>query len=160
MRNLFDLRVLLGLFAASVAAYAFYASLDWPFRTALFPRILAVPLFCLALAEVVMSLTIGENKNRGHAVDFELTTTVEPALAAQRTVAIIAWIMGFFFLILAAGFPLAVPVFVVLYLRVVGREPWALTILLTFVSWLFVEGLFSRFLNIPFPDGWIFVLFQ
>lgn len=155
MRKLIELRVLLAVFTACLATYALYASLDWPFRTALFPRLIAIPLLFLAIAEMVMILALGEEKNRSHAVDFELTSTIEPALAARRTLSVIAWILGFLVLILAAGFPVAVPVFVFLYLKAAGREPWALTILLAFVAWILVEGLFVRFLNIPFADGWI-----
>ena len=158
MRKSIEIRVLLAVFAAGVAIYAVYASFGWPFRTALFPRLIAIPLFLLAIAEVVMALTLGEQKNRSHAVDFELTNSVEPALAARRTLSIIVWIFGFLVLILAAGFPLAVPIFVFLYLKLAGRESWGLAVVLTFVAWILVEGLFVRFLNIPFANGWIAAL--
>ena len=59
--------------------------------------------------------------------------------------------------ILAVRFLLAVPVFVFAYLSA-GRESWALTIVLTALSWLFMEGLFNRFLHLPFSEGWIFGL--
>jgi hypothetical protein len=88
-------------------------------------------------------------------VDFELTKTVEPALARKRTLVIVTWIVGFLLLILAFGFPLAVPIFVFGYLRIAGREPWTLSIVLTLVSWIFMEGVFDRLLHLPFPEGWI-----
>jgi hypothetical protein len=158
MRRLLNLRCALGLAVACVAAYALYASWNWPFRTALFPRVIALPILILALVESALSVWSLETAREGHAVDFQLTDTVEPALARQRTIAIILWTVGFMALIVLVGFPLAVPIFVFVYLRIAGREPWTLTIMLTAMSWLFMEGLFNRLLHLPFPEGWIFAL--
>lgn len=158
MKALVNLRFVLGLATAYIAGYAVYASLHWPFKTALFPRVIGIPLLILALLEMALSIWGVEKEREGHAVDFELTTTVEPALARTRTLLIFAWILGFLVLILAFGFPLAVPIFVFAYLRVAGKEPWTLSIVLTVLSWIFMEGVFDRFLNIPFPQGWIFGL--
>jgi len=73
--------------------------------------------------------------------------------------AITGWVLGFLALILLLGFPLAVPLFVFLYLRFGGREPWLLTLLLTALSWSLMEGVFDRLLHLPFAEGWIFSLF-
>ena len=156
MNRFMSLRCALSLAVASVAGYALYASWGWPFRTALFPRIIALPIFTLAVIEWALSVWGSEKEHEGHAVDFQLTETVEPALARTRTIAIIIWTLGFMVLILLVGFPLAVPIFVFAYLKIAGREPWTLTIILTAVAWLFMEGLFNRFLHIPFPEGVIF----
>lgn len=160
MRRLLNLRGVLSLTAVCVAAYALYASWSWPFRTALFPRVIALPILFLALTEWALSVWSSEKEREGHAVDFQLTETVEPALARKRTIAIIIWTLGFLVLILLVGFPLAVPIFVFAYLKIAGREPWTLTIVLTAVSWLSMEGLFNRFLHIPFPEGLIFGLWS
>jgi len=159
MKTSINLRFLLALAAALAAGYALYASWHWPFRTALFPRVIGVPLLGLALFEMALSAFSSEKKPEGHAVDFALTTEVDPTLAHRRTLAIFTWTLGFLVLILLTGFPLAVPLFVFLYLKVVGREGWGLTLLLTAISWLFMEGLFNRLLHLPFPQGWLFSLF-
>ena len=159
MKGLLHSRFLLALAGALIAAYAFYASLYWPFRTALFPRVIAVPLMALSLLELLLCAAGAELEREGHAVDFELTTDVDPATAHRRTLAIGTWILAFFGLILLVGFPLAVPIFVFSYLKLAGREGWVLTTVLTATSWLFMEGLFNRLLHIPFAEGWIFSLF-
>jgi hypothetical protein len=112
------------------------------------------------LIELALSVWGSEREREGHAVDFQLTETVEPALARKRTIAIIIWTLGFLALILLVGFPLAVPIFVFAYLKIAGRETWTLAIVLTAMSWLFMEGLFNRFLHIPFAEGWIFGLWS
>lgn len=160
MKALVSLRFILGFAAACIAGYALYASLHWPFKTALFPRVIGFPLLLLALIEMALSIWGVEKEREGHAVDFELTTAVEPALAQKRTLLICTWIIGFLVLIIAFGFPLAVPIFVFAYLRIAGRESWTLSIVLTLVSWIFMEGVFNRFLHIPFPEGWILGLWR
>ena len=160
MRRLLNLRCALSLATACVAGYALYASWSWPFRTALFPRVVALPIFFLALIEWALSVWSIEGEREGHAVDFQLTDTVEPALARKRTIAIIIWTVGFLVLILLVGFPLAVPIFVCAYLKIAGREPWTLTLVLTAISWLSMEGLFTRLLHLPFPEGLIFGLWR
>lgn len=160
MKALVSLRFILGFAAACIAGYALYASLHWPFKTALFPRVIGFPLLLLALIEMALGIWGVEKEREGHAVDFELTTAVEPALAQKRTLLICTWIIGFLVLIIAFGFPLAVPIFVFAYLRIAGRESWTLSIVLTLVSWIFMEGVFNRFLHIPFPEGWILGLWR
>jgi len=160
MKATMNLRFFLALAATLVASYALYASMYWPFRTALFPRIIGVPLLILALVEMALSAFGTERQQEGHAVDFELTTSVDTAVARRRTRAIVAWTLGFLALILLIGFPLAVPLFVFLYLKVAGGEGWVLTLSLAALSWLFMKGLFDRLLHLPFPEGWIFSLWS
>lgn len=160
MKSTFSLRFFFSLAVAIMAGYALYASLHWPFKTALFPRVIAFPLLVLCVIEMVLSLVVAEKGREGHAVDFEMTTDVEPQIARKRTVAIFSWTIGFLALIVGVGFPIAVPLFVFLYLKVAGKERWGLTLLLTAFSWLFMEGLFDWLLHIPFAAGWLSFLWS
>lgn len=109
---------------------------------------------------MLLSVWGTEKQREGHAVDFELTTDVDPVVARRRTAAILAWILAFLLAIFLVGFPIAVPLFVFLHLKVAGKEGWVLTTLITAVSWLFVDGLFNRLLDLPFPRGWLFSLWS
>lgn len=160
MRRLLNFRYALGTATACIAGYALYASWGWPFRTALFPRLIALPILFLALIELALNIWSTESEQEGHAVDFQFTDTTEPALARKRTIAIIIWMLGFLMLILLVGFPLAVPIFVFMYLKVAGGESWTLTVVLTAISWFFMEGFFNRLLHLPFPEGLIFGLWS
>jgi hypothetical protein len=155
-----NLRSGLGLAAVCVAGYALYASWSWPFRTALFPRVIALPILFLGLIESALSVWSSEGEDEGHAMDFQFTDTIEPALARKRTIAITLWMVGFLALILLVGFPLAVPIFIFAYLKIAGREHWPLTIALTAIAWLSMEGLFNRLLHLPFPEGLILALWR
>jgi hypothetical protein len=159
MKPKLNLHFFLALGVALIASYAVYAAMDWPFRTALFPRMIGVPLLVLALIEMGLSAFGTEKQREGHAVDFELTTDIDPLVARRRTLGIVGWILGFFILILLVGFPVGIPLFVFLYLKLAGKEKWGLALVLTVLSWLVMEGLFDQLLHIPFPDGWIQSLF-
>lgn len=160
MRAVLKLRSLLGASVTIIAAYAFYDSWHWPYKAALFPRLISVPLFLLGLLETSLSLFGTEEQKQGAAVDFELSTDVDPITARKRTLSLLLWVLGFFVLIPLVGFLLAVPLFIFLYLKLEGNEGWLISILLTACCWLFMEGLFDRLLHIPFAQGWLFSLWS
>jgi hypothetical protein len=158
MKPVLKVRALLGLSVTIAAAYALYASLHWPYKTALFPRLISGPLLVLGLLETFLCLYVREGHREGGAVDFEFSSDVDPIIARNRTLLLFLWVLGFFALILLIGFLWAVPIFVFLYLKLAGKEGWVLTISLTACSWLFMEGLFDRLLHIPFSRGWLLSL--
>ena len=134
------------------AAVAITAS-KWPFRTALFPLSIGICVFLMAIAEFFLELfgrDVSKQDERGAKPD-----TVDPKTALHRTVAIFAWIFGFFLMIIVLGFTIAVPLMVFLYLKVQSRESWGLSLLLTAATIVFFYGLFVWLIETPFPQGWI-----
>jgi Tripartite tricarboxylate transporter TctB family len=124
-----------------VSGYGVIAAWAWPWKAALFPLTIGIPLFCLSAVE--LGWTLFESRARGEAKDFRKT-----ALAA-------AWIIGFFAAILLLGFPLAVPLFVFLYLKVQGTEGWLFSAVFTAAVWAVFYALFDRLLHLPFAAGWL-----
>ena len=70
-----------------------------------------------------------------------------------------AWMLGFFAAIALLGFPIAVPLFLFLYLKVQGGEGWMLSTVLTAGVFAVFYGLFDRLLHLPFPQGWLLQFF-
>ena len=126
----------------------------WPFKAALFPLIVGIPVCLLALADFLLTTFEKEEKKR-ETIDFTFSGHEDKALEKKRTVSIFLWILGFFFLVLLAGFPIAVPLFVFCYLKFEGGEKWWVTLAATFITLGTFYGLFVWFLNIPFMEGWI-----
>ena len=87
--------------------------------------------------------------------DFRLSETADPRLAERRTVAIILWIIGFLLLILLTGFPIAIALFFVMYLRFGADESWGTTISTAAVAWTAFYVLFIWLLKTPLHEGWI-----
>jgi hypothetical protein len=137
---------LFGVGLAVVAAYAIYAALRWPPKAALFPLTMGIPLLVLALAQTLI----------------ELRDPPPPAAPAarRRTFVVFAWMVTFIVLVLLAGFPIAVPIFVFSYLVMESRERWGLSIALAAAAWGVFHLLFERLLHFPFETGLITDWFQ
>ncbi|MGH2348651.1 MAG: tripartite tricarboxylate transporter TctB family protein [bacterium] len=136
-----------------VALWALYATRDWAFNTALYPRVVGVPLILLAAVEFVLSLRGRDGGEGGRAMDVQISTATEPAVAMRRTITTIGWLLGFFGGIWLLGFPVAIPIFVFAYLKFQGRESWLISIALAAAAWAGFDGLFVRLLHLPFGQG-------
>lgn len=124
------------------------AAFDWPLKAKLFPMVIGIPLFCLAAAEVAWILL-------AKAPEEEMPDEVPPELARRRSLLAAAWILGFLASVVLLGFPIAVPLFVLLYLKLQGRERWGISIAITLGTWALFYGLFDLLLHLPFPAGWL-----
>lgn len=145
-------RILMSLCVAVVGMIVVIMALRWPFKTALFPVIIAIPVVIMAVIELAMNLQ-GRKKAEKGGVDFKLSEDVDPKVAMRRTLVTFAWIVGFFLLIVLVGFPIAVLLFLLLNLKLQAREGWPLTLILTAATTVFFYGLFIRLLDINFYEG-------
>lgn len=144
--------LVLSLGIMAVAAYAAIGALAWPLKTALFPLVISIPLFCLAAIE---AFCVWRSRPRpSQAQDFQRPPAEAPSSVARaRTLVAAGWILGFFALILLFGFPVAVPAFVFLYLKLQSRESWLFSIVFTAIVWGCFYGLFDQLLHLPFGNG-------
>jgi hypothetical protein len=142
----------LSMLVMIVSGYGVFAATAWPWKAALFPLAIGIPLFCLAAAEALWSL-FGSAAGAAQGKDFQLSIGPQ---TARRTAIVTAWILGFFAAVLLLGFALAVPLFVLLFLKLQGREGWGVSIAMTLAVWGVFYGLFDRLLHLPFPAGWLF----
>src|SRR4030043_1850296 len=108
-----------------ITAWIVITALKWPLKTALFPVVIGIPVFFMALLEFCLNLFgKGENDKEVVGIDFKLSEGVDPALVNRRTYAIFLWIVGFFFMILHFGFPAALPIFFILFWKLYAKEGW------------------------------------
>jgi len=143
----------LGFIIMILSAWAVVTAMDWPWKAKLFPLVIGIPVFCLAAAEVLW--VIFGSTVRGETMDFQLSTHLPEKVTLRRTALALGWILGFFAAIVLVGFPIAVPLFVFLYVKIQGREGWGLSLVLTLAVWGLFYALFDRLLHLPFLDGWI-----
>ena len=127
---------------AVLAGYAVYAALRWPPKAALFPLTMGIPLLVLALAQIFMELRYPPSRAQG-------PDTV------RRVVTLFGWMGAFIVLVLLAGFPTAVPLFVFSYLAIASREGWGISLALAAAAWGLFHLLFERLLHFPFDAGLI-----
>jgi uncharacterized membrane protein (DUF373 family) len=141
----------------ALVGWMIFTAWGWPFRAALFPLAVGLPLLALVVVELFLTVT---GKSRGIeeeslGADFRLSETSDHALTERRTVIIAVWILSFLLMILLVGFPIAVPLFFFLYLRLGAKESWAATIGTTAVAAASFYALFVWLLRTPLHEGWI-----
>lgn len=134
-----------------VSGYGVVVAWGWPIKAALFPLVIGIPLFCLAAAEALW-LLFGAPEANVEGPEFRPSTDLPAREALRRTLGAAAWILGFFAAIVLLGFPVAVPLYVLLYLKLHG-EGWLLSVAMTAAVWAVFYGLFDLLLHLPFPAG-------
>ena len=142
------------LLALGMSAWAVVSADGWPLKTALFPVVIGVPV--LLLGGVELYLTVAGRRAPLQAPAARLPDQGGPpdrALARRRTLATFGWIAALFLLVIGIGFLAAVPAFVLLYLRLQGRERWAVSLAMAAATWAVVYGLFVRLLHLPLAEG-------
>jgi len=155
----FSKKALFSVVVAITLALALFQSRNFGYRAGLFPWVIGIPTLLLALAQLGKDM-FGREKPKGSLAAWEIATDVPPEVARQRTVSILIWTIGFFIAIWLLGFSYSIPVSMILYLKLAGKEKWPMTIAVTFFTWLFIYGLFERALSIPFPEGLLFTLLK
>ncbi len=128
-------------------------AMDWPWKAALFPIVIGIPVFCMAAAEVIWGLL--DPAARSEAMDFKFSGQLPQKIATRRTLLAIAWMLGFLAAIVLLGFPLTVALLVFVFVKFQGREGWVTSGIFTIVVWVFFYAVFDRLLHLPFPAGWI-----
>ncbi len=142
------------LFMIMIAVGVFINALQWPMTTALFPIILSILFFLLAVAELCFTL-FGKEIAVKNTIDFKLSEDIEKAIVNRRTLLTFLWIIGFFLMIFFFGMTIAIPIFIFSYLKFYGRENWNISIIFAGLAWGFFFGLFVWLLNTTLPEGWI-----
>jgi putative tricarboxylic transport membrane protein len=139
---------------------ALWRSRNFGYRAGLFPWVIGTPTLILAFLQATREIA-GKKKKTTAAAHAEIVEVeIDPEVAKKRTISIILWTIGFFVAIWFFGFSYAVPLTILLYLKLAGGEKWPLTIAVTFFSWLFYWGLFEKMLNVPFPEGLLLELIK
>ena len=86
-------------------------------------------------------------------MDFQFAEGIDPAVARPRMLNILSWTIGILVAVWLVGVEITMTGMTFAYLKFQGRERWGITLILTFIAWLFVRLLFIEFMHLPFPEG-------
>ena len=137
----------------AIASSAIYMALDWPFKAALFPLSVSIPLLILAGTQLLQLLVGKTETSESAAVDLEFSSDVPPEIERRRVITAFSWIAGFILCVYLIGFPLTVPLFICFYLRFesdVGALP---TVVATAITWATFYALFQKLVHLQFEQG-------
>ena len=68
----------------------------------------------------------------------------------------IFWVVLFALLLFLAGFNIAVPVCVLIYVKFFGKQTWPLSLAVTAMIWIFIYGLFQVIMDYTLFEGILF----
>ncbi|HEX2227757.1 MAG TPA: tripartite tricarboxylate transporter TctB family protein [Candidatus Binatia bacterium] len=147
--------IFFGLFLVALAGYVIYTASQWSFKTGFFPLAVAVPLMVLALLHLLLDLFGRPEANAERAAEAEFSSVGSATDARRRALAMFAWIAGFIALVYLVSFPVAVPLFMFLYLKLQSQVSLLRSVVLTAITWIFYHALFERLINLRFESGWV-----
>lgn len=148
------------MFLAVVGALLFLAA-DWDFAAKVMPLTAGIAALLGAGASLLnhaFRRPAAGDASGSKRMSFDLAIDdagVSAAVVMQRAAIFLAWILCLFGLIWIIGMLPALLLFVVLYMRVEGRERWLLILCLAAGLAAFNYGLFDQFLAIAWPRALI-----
>ncbi|MBI2985139.1 MAG: tripartite tricarboxylate transporter permease, partial [Deltaproteobacteria bacterium] len=143
----------LALFAAAVVL-----GWEWPLIAKMMPvYVVAAPGFILAAIQLFREVTGWERKggqaSAGYEADEVFAIRLERRTEVRRTLAFFGWFAGGAMAIWLLGTVIALPLFMLLYTLIEGKERWRVSLLMSASALLFVWGLFEYILEIRWPPG-------
>jgi TctA family transporter len=149
-------------------------AMTWNFSAKIIPMIVGsgAILFCsLSLLNELFKADTHKAREeemaaRGEAAEkmhMDIASTISHMPTKQillRGAIFFGWMIGFLASMALIGLIPTVPIFIVLFMRVEGREPWRIVIPMAFCVTALVYGLFDQLLTIPWPgsvlgDAWV-----
>ncbi len=154
--------VMLAIFAGMVAMAATY-----PPETRFLPFVIGIPGIVLALIQVATEIVDARRAAAPAAAAPARRATLrettaakaeailEPPADVRREIVLLAYLVGLAAAILMLGFWLAIPLFVIAFLRFRERETWTLTLTLTASAWVVLYLVFDSVLGIIVHEGFL-----
>lgn len=149
------------LFIAAILALffgAFWIAKDWYFSAKLFPWFAAIPGAILCAVQL-WRYTVGweeTHEARGMAVDEVYEQLAAPQVERRRTLEFWSWMVLTALGIWLLSMPIAAPLSMVLFARLVGKESWFLSLAIGLGTFALVWGLFVWGFNMAWPPGELF----
>jgi len=145
--------ILFTSFVGLVIIGALFVARDWPVRAS----IIVLLLGSIGIVLAAMQLILDFKALRKESSPQSRPTFEVAALEHQGrwgSLEIWAWLWGLFFAIHLIGMPVALPLFVFLYVKLYGGG-WILSLTLAAGTGGFLYGVFERILHVPWPKPWL-----
>lgn len=140
-----------------LAAFSFgvTTAAEWDIHARLFPWVIGVPAIFLCVGQLAGDFVArrrpGEDDDTRGMMDLPVDRSVPMSLVIRRAVKTFLWIVGLFAAVRLVGFVVAVPLFVLLYLKFQGDENLWLSLKCSAAMALLLVAVFHLVLNVPWP---------
>ncbi len=142
--------VMLTIFVAMVAMAATY-----PPDARFLPFVIGIPGTLLCLLQVGAEIADARRGAREAVAAAAPAEFAGPGPDVRREISLFACLVGLAAAILLFGFWLAIPLFVIAFLRFHERETWTLTLALTATAWAVLYLMFDSLLGIIVHEGFL-----
>ena len=152
-------RIVLSAILVAVLAYAVVDAFDFTLAAQLLPLVFGIPTLVLSIIVLGIEIHGRRTGKIWRGTSSESLQAAGPATAEQerlwrsRELRIIGWLLGLFALVVLIGFLWALPIFLVLFLRIRGEQKWPIVAGVALGVFLFVYGLFALALRLPLYPG-------
>ncbi len=137
-----------------------FTSWNWPFIAKLMPvYVAAIPGIILVSAQLIRDVTGWEARTVAKGVEMDETamgSELELNVEITRTVSFFGWFAGAAVVVWLLGIVIGVPLFVLLYTYIDGREKWWMSLLMGAGAFALVWGLFEGIFEVLWPPGLFF----
>ncbi len=161
IRLTFNINAALTLAFLMVFVYVIITSWKWPFIAKLMPvYVAAIPGILLASSQLFRDVTDWEARTRpAKGVEMDETAMggeLERRVEITRTVTFFAWFASAAVFVWLLGIVVGLPLFVLLYTYIDGREKWWMSLLMGAGAVALVWGLFEGIFEVLWPPGLFF----
>ncbi len=159
-------RVLMSLVMLAIFASMVGMAMSYPYDARLLPLVIGIPGCLLALIQVGIEVADTRRQLRsplkeadygkvGPEAPGATEESPDPSSTIKLELVLLAYLAGLAIAILLLGFWLAIPAFVIVFLRFHERESWRLTLALTAGAWVMLYGIFEYVLAIFIHKGFL-----
>ncbi len=155
MNNLFTYFLFFIFLVATVAGWS------WPYIAKLMPvYVAAIPGLILVVAQLAGDAfgkaPVAETSGGSIDMDEVYNVQLESKVEIRRTLLFFGWFIGGALGIWLLGIVIALPVLVLLYTLIEGKESWTTSLVMTACTFLLIWGLFEYMLETRWPAGLLF----
>ncbi len=149
------------LFFIAIFLWAIVRSWDWPLIAKLMPiYVAAVPCLVMGLIQLSQDTLVrdtgGATRPDGIEMDETFKEGLNRGVEIRRTLAFFGWLSGGAVGVWLVGIVYSLPLFMLLYMRIEGKEKWWISLTYGVAAYFTVWGLFEGVFKIIWPEGLLF----
>lgn len=154
----FKLEDLTYVFFIGVALYMLLTAQEWNFMARIGPTAVATALIVAATISLGYKVLVTKAPTepvQGGAIhmDVGLDESLTGSVVLKRSAGFFVWFLTFLAATALIGLLPTIPLIIVAFMRIEGREPWTLSLIVAAGTTAFIYGVFDQLMNVAWPSN-------
>lgn len=148
------------VFFIGIAVYALVTAQEWIFMAKIGPTVIAsiiVIAGTISFAYKVFATPAQAKLANGHGLHMDVASdddeTLPNRVVLMRATCFFGWFIAFLACMAVIGMIPTIPLIMVAFLRIEGREPWRLSLIMAVCLTAFVYVVFDQIIHVPWPSS-------